>query len=255
MNDDEFDRLLRERHQSFVAELTVRAPTPPHRVSRRDRTAVLTAALLTRVAPRIAADPVRALLVSACLIIVAVFAASSLPTTAAPGSADWPQAIVSSPGEPTSRNPRAGLTNVSPGSAPPTLRRVELPPNLSRVEITPVEVREVVEFVPDTTQLTSRGDTLLGAIMVEIRNRPHARIGLVGRTATIGPVDAAVRLSADRAYLVRERLVAGGVGAERIRVEARGYADPLVADLDRDGTLVLDAAQRNRSVEIVVKST
>ena len=80
-----------------------------------------------------------------------------------------------------------------------------------------------------------------------IERRPELRASIEGH-ADDAPMSAAdlKKLSEARALAVRERLVAEGIGADRIAVVARGREDPVSACGDPDC-----AAQNRRAVTVL----
>lgn len=80
-------------------------------------------------------------------------------------------------------------------------------------------------------------------------HRPDIQIIVIGRSDDGVAGAAALPLSMQRAEAVRERLIAAGVGAERIRIDARGDADKLAVCQ----TFMCKA--QNRNVETLISQT
>ena len=104
-------------------------------------------------------------------------------------------------------------------------------------------------FAPDSADLRPDAVALLGDVAARLP--ADGRVLLEGRTATVGPPDAARVFSLRRASACRAALVAAGVPAEHVVVAGLGYDRPLVPDIGPDGAL-LPAAARNRSVTMTV---
>ncbi|MBM7769929.1 outer membrane protein OmpA-like peptidoglycan-associated protein [Actinokineospora baliensis] len=114
----------------------------------------------------------------------------------------------------------------------------------------PVELPSDILFWPDSADLLPDADPLLAQVAKALP--AGSRIRLIGRTASVGPAESARALSLRRAGAVRDGLTARGVPAPSLSVEGLGYDRPLVADRDAAGAFIPAAAQRNRSVELVV---
>ncbi|WP_026426005.1 OmpA family protein [Actinokineospora inagensis] len=114
----------------------------------------------------------------------------------------------------------------------------------------PVVLPSDILFGPDSAALLPEADPLLAQAAAALP--PGSRVQLVGRTASIGPPDTARTLSLHRAEAVRDALVVHGFPASALSVVGLGYDQPLVADRDTAGNLIPAAAQRNRSVSVVV---
>jgi len=104
-----------------------------------------------------------------------------------------------------------------------------------------------VYFELRTTRLTAESQNLLPEIAgaIQARNLPEVR--LEGHTDTIGQPDTNIRISGQRANLVRDQLIAAGIPTESIEVQAFGEAQPAIATADGVREV------RNRRVEIRVR--
>jgi outer membrane protein OmpA-like peptidoglycan-associated protein len=258
MNDDEFDQMLRERHESFVTELAVHAPPLPHRAPRvgwlqmslaavRARLAVSRIVEILQWAPKLQKTlALVAALVSCVAVVVALLSVPPGDGGTAAGLAQSATTQVAVPTPKVERTPRA-ITIPPPGrgSTPPNV--VLVPPSTdSETE------QRTIEFLPNSVRLMPGSDDILRSIAERIRGYPNVEIILIGRAASIGSADSARRLSETRVITVRDKLVGFGLNARSIKVEGVGYDDPLVPDRDQHGNLIPEAAQRNRSVEIIV---
>lgn len=105
------------------------------------------------------------------------------------------------------------------------------------------------EFLPGAEQ------TLRGMAHYFLPNATSVPLSAaaVGHTATYGPQKSAVTLSVWRAQRVVDTLVSAGVDRVMFTViEGVGFDRPLVPDLDADGQLIPEAAEQNRTVELIV---
>ena len=108
-------------------------------------------------------------------------------------------------------------------------------------------VLEGLTFASGSTELGPGGEASLAALAAWMRDRPDARILLVGHTDAIGDLDANRRLSRSRAAAVARALVeAHGVAASRLSSEGAGYLAPRAPNDDVAGRAA------NRRVEAVV---
>ena len=105
----------------------------------------------------------------------------------------------------------------------------------------------LVYFELRTTELTAESQALLPEIVAAIQARRLPEIRLEGHTDTIGQPETNLRISEQRATLVRNQLVAAGIPTEAIQIQAFGELRPIVAT--GDGV----REPRNRRVEIRVR--
>jgi outer membrane protein OmpA-like peptidoglycan-associated protein len=131
--------------------------------------------------------------------------------------------------------PPSSTTTVGPGQPAP-----------------PSEIYAQALFGPDSAELLREAKDVL-ARYVEVARNPGTQICIIGHTATWGPVPGRITLSQDRAHAVANYLLSQGIPAERIvKVAGVGSANQVVPDLDADGNLIEEAAQRNRRIEIIL---
>ncbi|GAA2962835.1 hypothetical protein GCM10010483_02440 [Actinokineospora diospyrosa] len=132
----------------------------------------------------------------------------------------------------------------------PTVPVPQLPAITTPAAASPVELPSDILFGPDSADLLPEAEPLLAQVAKALP--AGSQVHLIGRTASVGPPESARALSSRRASAVRDGLTAQGVPALSLSVEGLGYDRPLVADRDAAGALIPAAAQRNRSVELVV---
>lgn len=251
MNDDEFDKMLHERHDSFVAEVTAHAPplrrhTPKASRHGTWRDFAVLFAVRSEVVARV---------VAATIAVVIVFGLSLRSDdkyyVASPSADDPPSSETMPPWTVLPTIPMSG-----PLLPPPTSRPMVASASGGGIGTLPrgaVTIDSVeIEFAPNSAALTSDAYAVLSRFMFTVANDGRIHFTLVGRTASVGPADSAVDLSLARANSVRAAMLDYGTSADRITVEAVGYSRPLVSDRDSHGALIPAAAQRNRSVEIQV---
>ncbi|MEU0885291.1 OmpA family protein [Lentzea sp. NPDC005914] len=211
MTDDEFDEMLKARHNRFVADVAavVRRSPEPAVVSSPvvSRIAVLSAAVRSRldsVASRVPAfEPMSsAMWIGVTLALLGVVLAG----TGQPGPlrADLPQ-MASAP------TPSISLT-VDPRAVSPGLARYGDPELVTRAEIM---------FAADSLEMSGSGRVTLWDVSDSVRQGDWVTV--VGHTARAGSADTAVEFSRRRADSVRLVLINSGVAAERISVAGRGY--------------------------------
>ena len=109
----------------------------------------------------------------------------------------------------------------------------------------PVSYQVYFETGQDEISLESQG--VIAQIKADILKRSAPDIIIVGHTDRVGSVEANDALSLQRAGVVRDILLAGGISVLHIEVAGRGEREPLVATEDEV------AEARNRRVEIIVR--
>lgn len=98
-----------------------------------------------------------------------------------------------------------------------------------------------------TTVLSAESRALLPRIRAEVAALPAGEAVVIGHTDRVGSLADNDRLSLQRAGMVRELLVAAGVGRDAITVAGRGEREPAVPTADNV------AEARNRRVEIKLR--
>ena len=134
-------------------------------------------------------------------------------------------------------------------SAPATLEQVEIASTFSdAMAIQPLApVHFILYFKKDTSDLTPESSALIEDILVAIRERKSIDISVVGHTDTLGNKKYNLKLSTNRASMVRGLLVEQGVQAGDIQVTSHGEENPLIKTGDNV------SEPRNRRVEVVVR--
>jgi peptidoglycan-associated lipoprotein len=90
-----------------------------------------------------------------------------------------------------------------------------------------VEAGDRVFFAENSAVIGGRARALLENQARWLQARQQLKITIIGRADDGGSEDDARGLSAKRAEAVRDKLVAGGVPASRILIDARGTRDPV----------------------------
>lgn len=108
-------------------------------------------------------------------------------------------------------------------------------PKAVKKEPTPIEQALFLVFYDwDKSAITAGGNDVLAAVSKEVMNRADeiSSIVIVGHTDSSGPKGYNQKLSMRRAQAAKDGLVAMGIDAAKIRVEARGENDLLVKTND-----------------------
>lgn len=116
---------------------------------------------------------------------------------------------------------------------------------LAAQPLRPVSYQVYFETGQDEISVESQG--VIAQIKADILKRSAPDIIIVGHTDRVGSLTANDALSLQRAGVVRDILLAGGISVLNIEVAGRGEREPLVATEDE----VPEA--RNRRVEIIVR--
>ena len=90
-----------------------------------------------------------------------------------------------------------------------------------------VEAGDRVFFAEDSAVIGGRARVLIESQARWLNARTNASITVVGRADDGGSAEDEQKLSAKRAEVVRDKLIASGVPADKITIEARGKSDPI----------------------------
>jgi outer membrane protein OmpA-like peptidoglycan-associated protein len=104
-----------------------------------------------------------------------------------------------------------------------------------------------VMFDSGSRNLSPGAMSRLDSVAATINHYPDADVIVKGHTDSQGPEDANMRLSEDRAVMVKNQLVAKGVDARRISTLGFGESQPLVTNATPEGRA------QNRRVEIELR--
>lgn len=107
--------------------------------------------------------------------------------------------------------------------------------------------RFILYFETGGAVLTAASQAVLPDVVAEARRRPAPDVAVVGHTDTVGGNEINVRISTQRAFAVRDVLVAAGVRRELIEVSSHGENNLLVKTPDNT------PEPRNRRVEVTVR--
>lgn len=112
-----------------------------------------------------------------------------------------------------------------------------------------IEAGDRIFFAENSASLGGRARTVIEGQARWLKAHPDMIATLVGRADDGGSSGDALELSTQRADAVREHLIAAGIAANRIYVDARGNRDPLT-------TCVTASCQaQNRHTETVIGDT
>jgi len=130
---------------------------------------------------------------------------------------------------------------VLPSPAPVTLPALTALPRGSAVAL------PSLYFTQSTADLLPASRPTLNALAQELRQRPGLRLEIAGHTDNVGEASRNLRLSQQRAQVVRRYLVQQGI--DSLRLTARGYGGTHPVADNRDP----QQRPRNRRVEVVVQ--
>ena len=105
----------------------------------------------------------------------------------------------------------------------------------------------VLYFLRDSADLTEKSLALLEEVIAEVEARDSADISVVGHTDRTGDEEYNLKLSTERAGVVRDLLVRRGMDPASLHVTSHGEENPLVPTAD--GV----AEPLNRRVEVTVR--
>lgn len=107
--------------------------------------------------------------------------------------------------------------------------------------------RFILYFETGGAVLTAASQAALPDVVAETRRRPAPDVAVVGHTDTVGGNDINVRISTQRAFTVRDVLVAAGLRRDVIEVSSHGENNLLVKTPDNT------PEPRNRRVEVTIR--
>jgi len=107
----------------------------------------------------------------------------------------------------------------------------------------------VVEFDPDSAQLTPRGRGVLDRVAPLLAASPALFCEIQGHTDSRGDPAANQTLSLSRAVATKSYLVAKGIAAERLLPKGFGDTQPIASNLTAAGR------QQNRRINFLLKET
>ena len=102
-------------------------------------------------------------------------------------------------------------------------------------------------FLLDTAVMTPESGSRYLGVLDNIKQRPAYEVEITGYTDTLGSEAYNAGLGVERAAVIRDALVSGGVDPKAITAAGRGKLDPLVPTADQV------PEPRNRRVEINVR--
>jgi OmpA-OmpF porin, OOP family len=102
-------------------------------------------------------------------------------------------------------------------------------------------------FLLDTAVMTPESGSRYLGVLANIKQRPAYEVEITGYTDTLGSEAYNSGLALERAAVIRDALVSGGVDPKAITTAGRGKLDPLVPTADQV------PEPRNRRAEITVR--
>lgn len=114
-----------------------------------------------------------------------------------------------------------------------------------------VQLPCAILFEPHTDVLADGAEDELRRLLPHFG--PGTTATAIGHTATFGPRDSSIELSRRRSRKVVDILTGLGVSpAAFTTVDGVGFDEPIVPDLDGDGNLIPEAAEKNRTVVLTL---
>ncbi|MEE4136809.1 MAG: OmpA family protein [Desulforhopalus sp.] len=111
----------------------------------------------------------------------------------------------------------------------------------------PFELRRItLVILADELTLTRASTRELNAFAEKLRDYPQATLLVKGYVSSLSNSPENIELSSDRAFAVKELLVARGIAAERIIAQGMGNLEPIASNATALGR------RQNRRVEIEV---
>lgn len=107
--------------------------------------------------------------------------------------------------------------------------------------------RFILYFETGGAVLTAASQAALPDVVADVRRRPAPDVAVVGHTDTVGGNDINVRISTQRAFSVRDLLIAAGLRHDVIEVSSHGENNLLVKTPDNT------PEPRNRRVEVTIR--
>ena len=101
-------------------------------------------------------------------------------------------------------------------------------------------------FVPSRDTLAASSQPLLDRIIAMMKAHPDLSVRVEGHTDNAGDPDENMRLSAERAIAVQDRIIVGGIEAKRLDAVGVGGLQPIADNATAEGR------DKNRRIELVV---
>ena len=154
-------------------------------------------------------------------------------------------------------NQDAGTQPAPPSLPPPTFveKGEDAPEEVP--EDAPEEIAHIslpsIPFSFNDQTIQSEHLTELNEAVRILNDNPNISVLIEGYSDAVGSESFNLKLSRDRAEIVREYLVEHGIAAERLRVVGRGEIDPLAPNAKDDGSDNPEGRAMNRRVELSVE--
>jgi OmpA-OmpF porin, OOP family len=116
----------------------------------------------------------------------------------------------------------------------------------SNAELPKTFVFDNLNFDSATTTLTPESRATVNDLVTILNACPSAQVKLVGHTDSTGDTAANVTLSQNRANVVKDMLVSGGVAGDRVSTAGYGQEKPVASNDTEEGKA------RNRRTELIV---
>jgi outer membrane protein OmpA-like peptidoglycan-associated protein len=115
----------------------------------------------------------------------------------------------------------------------------------------PAKIKNIL-FSFNDFNLTSEAENEIGQIVKIMQDNPSLVLEIIGYTDSQGKDRYNIRLSENRAKIVKDKLTDAGIKGKRIKTRGEGKENPIAVNENRDGTDNPDGRAFNRRVEFKV---
>lgn len=102
-------------------------------------------------------------------------------------------------------------------------------------------------FKSGTSELTEQSFNLIPDVLASVVKREPCEISIIGHSDTMGAADYNIKLSLERANMIKDILVEKGVNMSKLEIRSHGENDPVIKTGDNV------SEPKNRRVEVMVR--